>query len=273
MQLVRLFITGSMFFLLTGCFQITTVVRVNPDGSGTVEESMMLSKKIFTEINKVMQGFAGASGEKPKPLELFEPAKLKEQARTMGKGVIYRSGKKVETADYTGYTATYAFTDINNLKLSQNSGDPTGTTKPASLPLVFHYSKGSPATLTITQAQAKAAGKAPVAPDAEPAAPADAPPKMSEADARKFLEMFMGLKFVLAVEVNGTIVSTNATHRNGNRLTLLDFDLARLGTSGPELEKLSRLKNSSFEEAKELFKGIPGIQMDMNDKLTVVFKK
>ena len=36
---------------------------------------------------------------------------------------------------------------------------------------------------------------------------------------------------------------------------------------------MSRLRNSSFDEAKELFKGIPGIQMDMNDKLTVVFKK
>ena len=273
MQLLRLLTTGSMLFLLTGCFQITTVVRVNPDGSGTVEESMLLSKKIFGEINQMMQGFAGKSGEKPKQLELFEPAKLKEQARDMGAGVNYRSGKKVETADYTGYTATYAFTDINNLKLTRNSGNLTGATKSASLPLIFHCDKGSPATLTIVQARTKTAGKPADDPGTEPAAPADAQPKMSDAETRKFMEMFMGMKFVLAVEVNGTIVSTNATHRNGKRLTLVDLDLARIGTAGPELEKLSRLKNSSFEEAKELFKGIPGIRMDLNDKLIVVFKK
>lgn len=273
MKLFRSLIVGSMLFLLTGCFQVTTVVRVNPDGSGTVEENMLLSKKTVAQVEEMMRSFAGDNGEKPKPLELFEPAKLKEHSRSMGKGVTYRSGRKVETSDYTGYAATYDFTDINELELSQQSDAPTGISSPKAPPLTFHFSKGSPATLTILQTQAKASGETPASPDAEPAAPAATPSQMPDADAKKLMELFLGMKFVLAVEINGTIVSTNATHHDGKRLTIIDFDFAKLGNAGPELEKLSMLKNSSFEEAKELLKGIPGIRFDMNDKLTVVFKE
>ena len=271
MKLLRLLITACLLFLLTGCFQVTTVVRINPDGSGTVEESMLLSKKIVAQIEEMMQGFAGDNGGKPRHLDLFEPAKLKEQARSMGMGVTYNSGKKVETTNYIGYTATYAFIDINKLKLSQQSGASTDSNKPKALPLTFSFSKGSPATLTIVQSK-KASGEVPAATEAEQATPGT-PPQMSDANAKKFMELFMGMKFVLAVEMNGTIVSTNATHREGKRLTIVDFDLAKLGNAGPELEKLSLLKNSSFEEAKELLKSVPGIKFDMNDKLTVVFKK
>ena len=145
--------------------------------------------------------------------------------------------------------------------------------KPTTPPMTFHFSKGSPSTLTITQPRTEASGEVGAAPEAKPAAPADSQPKMSDEKARELMEMFMGMKFVLAVEMNGTIVSTNATHRDGNRLTIVDFDLARLGDAGPELEKLSQLKNSSFEDAKEQLKGIPGIKFELNDKLTVVFRK
>jgi len=268
----RLLVTGCILFLLTGCFQIKTVVRVNPDGSGTVEESMLLSKKMVAQIDEMMQGFAGDTGQRPKPLELFEPAKFMEKADAMGVGVTYLSGDKLETADYTGYRATYAFTDINQLKLQTEKGAPTGEDKPDSLPITFHFSKGSPACLTIVQPHSPTTEKATATPAGEPEA-SPIQPRMSDAASQQLVEMFMGMKFVLAVEVNGTIISTNATHRSDNRLTIVDFDLARFGTSGPELAKLSQLRNSSFQDAKELFKQVPGIKVDMNDEVTVVFKK
>ena len=66
-----------VLFLLAGCFQVSTVVRVNPDGSGTVVETMLLSKKMIARMNEMMQGFVGESGGKPEPIDMFEPAKLK----------------------------------------------------------------------------------------------------------------------------------------------------------------------------------------------------
>jgi hypothetical protein len=73
--------------------------------------------------------------------------------------------------------------------------------------------------------------------------------------------------------VNGTIVSTNATHRNGQRVTIVDLDLAKLGDAVPRLEKLGMLNGASLDEAMTLLKDIPGMKADMNDELTVVFRK
>ena len=93
MKHFRLVITVVAIFFLAGCFQVSTVVRVNPDGSGTVVETMLLSKKMIAKMNEMMQGFAGESGAKPEPIDMFEPAKLKAQAAGMGEGVTYQIGR------------------------------------------------------------------------------------------------------------------------------------------------------------------------------------
>ena len=262
-------------FFLAGCFQVSTVVRVNPDGSGTVVETMLLSKKMIAKMNEMMQGFAGESGAKPEPIDMFEPAKLKAQAAGMGEGVTYLSGKKTETAEYSGYTATYAFKDINKLRLNQQSGESAGAAggKAPSLPVLFHFSNGSPATLTIEQPKEKQPTKTAEAPEAGGEASQAAKGTISDEEAKQMAEMFMGMKMTLAVEVNGTIVETNATHRDGKRITIVDFDLAKFGSSLPQMEKLKLLKGSSAADAMELMKDFPGMKMDLNDKLKVVFRK
>ena len=275
MKHFRLVITVVALFLLAGCFQVSTVVRVNTDGSGTVVETMLLSKKMIARMNEMMQGFAGEGGEKPESIDMFEPAKLKAQAAGMGEGVTYLSGEKTETAEYSGHTATYTFKDINKLRLNQQSGESAGAAggKAPSMPVLFHFSKGSPATLTIEQPKETRPAKTAEAPEAGGEAPQAAKGPISDEEAKQMAEMFMGMKMTLAVEVNGTIVETNATHRDGGRITIVDLDLAKFGSSLPQLEKLKQLKGSSAADAKELMKDFPGMKMDLNDKLKVVFRK
>jgi len=265
----------AMFFL-AGCFQVSTVVRINPDGSGTVVQTMLLSKKMIARMNEMMQGFAGESGAKPEPIDLFEPAKLKAQAAGMGEGVSFLSGEKNETAEYSGYTATYAFKDINMLRLNQQSGKSVGATdggKAPSLPVLFHFTKGSPATLTIEQPREKNAVKTAEAPEENAESLQAAKGVVSDEEAKQLAEMFMGMKMALVVEVNGSIVETNATHHDGRKITIVDLDLAKLGSSLPQLEKLKRLQGISLADAKELMKDFPGMKMDLNSRLKVVFVK
>lgn len=278
MRFVKALLIGSALFLLAGCFQSTTVVTVNPDGSGTVEECVMLSKKLLDQINGMMQGFSPEDGKKPKPLELFEPHKLKAQARTMGEGVVYRSGKKVATDEFEGFTATFAFRDINKLKLSQKNAEPPGSPVPGekeqSQPVAFHFTKGPRSTLTIVQRGEKTRHSF-TAPE-DDRAPSPLPGtsgQMSDDDAAKLMEMFKGMKISMALEVNGTIVETNATHRDGQRLTILDFDMAKFVGNAGQLDKLRQLNPKSLEDAKRLLKDIPGMKVDVNEKLTVVFRK
>jgi hypothetical protein len=134
-------------FLLAGCFQVSTVDRVNPDGRCTVVETMLLSKKMIARMNEMMQGFAGESGAKPEPVDLFDSAKLKSQAAGMGEGISYLSGEKTESAEYSGYTATYAFKDINTLRLNQQGGESAGRAdgqKAPSMPLLCPFQQGLP---------------------------------------------------------------------------------------------------------------------------------
>jgi hypothetical protein len=278
MKYLRWSIPAVALLFLTGCFQVIEVIRVNPDGRGTVEESMLLSKKFFAQMKEMMRGFSSYSGAKPEPMELFDPARLREQASAMGEGVTYRSGKKVENADFTGYTAVYAFTDINKLTLNQKGsglGAPAGDGQSARM-LSFNFAKGSPgfpATLTIEQPAEKKVPAAPPVPEA-PVTVAPAPQgAVPDEEAAKMAKMLIGMKFVLAIDINGSIISTNATHRDGNRLTVLEFDMEKMGDAMSRMEKLNRLKTGSFGKAKELLKDIPGVKVDMNDKLTVVFDK
>lgn len=262
--------------LLAGCFQVTTVVRVNPDGSGTVAETMLLSKKLVDQMNEMARSFAVEGGPPPKQIELFEPDKLAARAAKMGEGVSYQSGEKTETGDYTGYMAVYAFSDINSLRLSNksnDSGDGSKTVNPHAPPAVFHFTGGVPATLIIEMPNEKR-----TAPEHDgsskkhdPAAVAES--DLSEDQAQQIVEMFKGMRMTLAVEMNGCIVETNASYRDGNRITLVDFDLAQLTSSFPQLEKLNNLQGGSLAEVKELLKTFPGMKIDLNERVKVVFRQ
>jgi len=282
-------IPAIAIFLLAGCFQVSTVVRVNPDGSGTVVETMLLSKKMISQMNEMMQGFAGENAAKPKPIELFEPAKLKAESVKMGAGGSYMSGEKSATVEYTGYTATYAFMDINKLKLNQKSDESAGgpllkwkrigrdgafwpPVPPADSSL-FWFSKGPPATLTVDQPKDTTPVKAAEVPEKDAESPQAGKGVMTDEEAKQLVEMFMGMKMVLAIEVNGSIVETNATHRDGSRITIVDLDLAKFGSSLPQMEKLKRLQGSSLADAKEMMKDFPGMKVDLNDRLNVLFSK
>ena len=267
----------ALLLTLSGCFQVSTVVRVNPDGSGTVEERLLISKKLLAQLNSFVQGFAADGAEPPKPLDLFEPDKLREAAREMGEGVSYRSGKKLATADFEGYQAEYAFTDINQLRLNQKSSAPLPATQGgegAAAPLTFSFTKGNPATLTIRQAASPAAATA----DKEsspPPAPATDGDAAGDPQLRALEEMLRGLRVAVAVEVNGPIASTNATHRDGSRLTIIELDWDKLAGSKEQLARLGSTGAGAMtlDRAKELFRDVPGVKMDLNEELTVVFGK
>ncbi|MBU5636489.1 hypothetical protein KOM00_07040 [Geomonas sp. Red69] len=304
MKVFQRLIVAVMLFLLTGCFQVSTVVRVNPDGSGTVEETMLLSKKVLAKLDEAMRGLGGGAG-KSNPFDVFQPDALRKQAQAMGKGVTYHSGKSVETPEYKGYQATYNFRDINALKLPhrKNSGFGAGGagSEPGTPFVSFHFKKGATSTLTMVFAKSQNSAIVHAAPspaqsekvtvvaenppevftpplqtasDVEDAPEIYSPPGQPDEKTRELVEMFMGMKFSLAVEVNGTILSTDATHRDGNRLTVFEMDMARLGSTEPsDLEKLRQMRFESLDEIREAVKAIPGIKLELKDEMTVVFTK
>lgn len=287
---------GVLFclFLLAGCFQVETVVKVNPDGSGIVEETILLSKQFIAQMQGMAQGMAADTGQAqtPPPPELFTPDSLKKMAAQMGEGVTYVRGEKLDNATFSGFKAVFAFRDINKLKLSEEpadltaAGDAGGIAAPKSDFVQFRFTKGATSTIVLHNSSPKkspapagtpessppeTSGKAPAHAASAPPAPGT-PPSGDDQAAEQLKKLFGGMKMRLVIEPQGKIVSTNATYRTGNQITIVDFDFDKLMASSAELSKFDQLQPGALGDARQVLKNVPGAKVDMNDTLTITFR-
>ena len=106
--------------VLTGCFQTKAVVRLNADGSGTVEETVLMNSMMSMGfMEEILEEASDGS-----PYELADDGPysleaLRERAERMGATLQGVEGSDVLFG--SGYTATYAFDDVNDLRLSGNT--------------------------------------------------------------------------------------------------------------------------------------------------------
>lgn len=292
----RLLIGAGLFLMLlslVGCLQVDTLIKVKPDGSGTIEETFMMSKEAVQMMEGMMQqmmeGMAEGmkeAGEEPsakqpeqkqamESFDLFDEAKLKQEAGDMGEGVTYVSGKKISTDTFEGYEAVYAFADINKLKLNQNPSGNVPSDPSESGPeekeeyVTFRFTKGKPATLTVKLPEEESDEKNEAAKPAEPRAEEQQQAAMVLAQMKT---MFKGMKIAMAIEVEGAVVETNATHVDGSRVTIMELDFGKLLEMPEKLVQFSQLEPDSVQDAKEFMKDLPGFKVDMNKELTIKFK-
>src|SRR3954470_19478954 len=98
----------------SGCFQMTTTVRLNGDGSGTIQHSMLITKVALAQVRQ----FSALSGGRTETLDFVSEEQAKKMADSLGPGVTYVSSEVIDTPTGEGRNATYAFTDINTLRIS-----------------------------------------------------------------------------------------------------------------------------------------------------------
>ena len=75
--IVIVLIISIVFF--SGCLQVNTNIKVNPDGSGTIEETVMMSN----EVIKMFKQFASSFSEDSSKTEDFEMFKKKMQKKEL----------------------------------------------------------------------------------------------------------------------------------------------------------------------------------------------
>ena len=103
--------------LLTGGFQASTLVKLNPDGSGTVEQTTTVMTKTIARFDAL--GAANGYTEKSNPDDLFSIEEARSAADNMGSGVTFISASRIDTPDRKGIKAVYAFKDIRTLSLKE----------------------------------------------------------------------------------------------------------------------------------------------------------
>ena len=262
----------------SGCFQIDKNVQVKPDGSGTITETVTMGSAMITQMKAMASGFgdaAGADGKKAKGFELLDEAKLKEEAAKMGEGVTFVSAKKKTEKDREGYTAIYTFTDINKLKLSTNPPDMSGgdgsvkiNSKGDSEPVTFTFAKGKTAELTVTTPAMK-----PAAAKTKEEAAADASQEaMNEAMMPMMQQMFKDMRMTMTVEVVGKITATNASNKEGSKVTLLDVDFNKILADPAKMKAMTKIKDPNSAEAKAFLKTIPGMKVETASPVKISFQ-
>lgn len=273
--------TAVAALLLAGCIETDTLIRVTADGSGTLTQTVAVSKEVESLLASMMQGMGvrdeDSSGSGGDEFQFVGTDQLKKDAANLGEGVRFVSAEKYETERNTGYRVVYAFDEINKLRINQNPSenmpaDAAGRRTKATREMVsFRFRKrGEIATLTIRSPQADAEELRPSPNDQTSDQPDSA--GVDEEQLARVREMFEGMRIAMAVEIDGEIVETNATHREGQRITVMEMDFARLLQEPERLEEFRRVNPQSVQGAKSLLHDVPGMKVDLNDKIRVKFR-
>jgi hypothetical protein len=306
---MKIFFTPVLILILllslTGCIQVDTLIKVKLDGSGVIEETVLMNKAFVQQIRAMVEGMAEQMeqqtehradqqmsegekqgetkqdkkpGEKPEPFDMFNEKELKKRASEFGEGVSYLSGSRVVTDDYEGYKAFYAFKDIQKIRINQNPGEKVPSASQQESPdaktkkeyITFIFTKGKPAELLIKLPADKTKNQSEDIPKEKPPAPAD--DQQAEAKMAQMKQIFEGMKISVAVEVEGTILDTNATHREGSRITLMELDFGKFMEMAEYFEKFSLAQPDTLEETKQFMKDIPGVKVELHEEIKITFK-
>jgi hypothetical protein len=269
---------------LAGCFQIDQVVTVSPDGSGTLEETFMISRKIGESMAAFTAGMgeqAGSEGDKKpatKEQSFFKDDEIKKRAENFGPDVRFVEMRRVANADFEGYKAVYSFRDINKLNLDQgNAGMPKqmdqGSDAAPKKGIKFLFTPGKTATLIVKQQKNEQTAGETAAEKNVPAPETAEPARETTAEELAMVrQMFGGFRIATSIVIKGKVIETNATHRNNSTITLADVDFSKILDKPELLAKMSVLQSGDQAAMMELFKKMPGMKFDMNDELKISFR-
>jgi hypothetical protein len=284
-----------MIAFLSGCIQDTIVIHVKPDGSGTIEETSLLSNSMFDLMESIAGSMAGAGKEEGAEDNKGDTKKDEKQTRddiiakmvkdaekraeTFGATVKFISAKPVRTDTASGYNAVYTFQDISQVRVNQNPGakmDEQKAQKSDSLKeeyLLFKFTKGPPAKLVVTlPAQKETAADKSSAPDSGKAVTGKSNKEASAQAPEMMKNLFQDMKVKISLQFEGTIINTNATYRDGSTVTLIEMDIGKIINNATLFKQMLTVNPQSVGETKALFKNVEGLKFETNNPVTVEFR-
>lgn len=254
---------------LSGCLEVNQTVTVKKDGSGTLTDETVMGAQML----QMMAGLGGIGGGAPgggaDPMAaLYDEAQYKAKAAKYGEGVEYVKLEKIERNGGKGVKAHYKFADVNTLKLEPGSGmdEMAGSMPGAQAPKVdaapwkVAFADGK---LTITLPDAPEGLEKPEI----PAGGGDAggiPPEAAM--------MFQGMRMSATLVIDGGIAKTNATHVDGNKITLMDVKMDEVLANPEAAKALQGVDMKNRKAMEEALKNVKGVKMETQKTIEVEMK-
>lgn len=269
-------ITISLFFL-SGCLDVETKINLNPDGSGTIEETILMSNAVVD----MMKSFASMSGEAEEDEEfsIYDEAEIKNEAAEYGEGVSLLKSEPINDNGKQGYKAVFSFDDINKIMLDQNPTDKMSgmgmedDEKEQEEPIRFTFEKGNPSVLTINLPESELEEDDEFEEEEEYEDEWDNEEDESADEwTEEAKEMMKDMRVKMSINFNGDIIETNATNVEGSEVVLLEMDFGKLMEDPEKLELLKNNEPETLEEAKEMLGDIEGFKFEFNRKVETKFE-
>jgi hypothetical protein len=255
--------------IASGCINSASLIKIKPDGSGTLEQTMLVN---LAAIKGLMAGMG--AGQTKETGGVLNEAEFKRTAERLGMRPV--SLTPMKEGGFEGGKAIFAFDDITKVRVDQDpqlggrtagigggGGDAGGSN-----PIKFGLARqGANSVLTITvdeKVTESATTRAQDAPSLE---------SIDPAMLQMIKTMFDGFRILIDVEVDGKIVKTNADYVAGSRITLLEVDMAGVFADEAKLKALqSKVQpGSSISELRPYLKDIKGVKIN-HSALTVEFR-
>ncbi len=279
---IKVAAVAVLAFSFSSCLEVNNTVNLKKDGSGTIVEEMKLGGQIVGML-------AGLGGEGGGMEQMFSEEEGKKRATKLGKGVKLTKFEKIDADGSKGARMTFEFADINDVKLSLSDSTssleqmgPQGAEqegKENEKPFTFDYKDG---VLTMNNPSAEAdAAKQAEAKKAMEEAKANLPeglgiPDAEGPEAKQMQAMMMGMmkdmKMSLKINIVDGIAETDATHRDGNTVTLMDMNFGKLMENPEVMKDLQNLNMQDPAEMQKKLASIEGVKAEMKKTVTVKVK-
>lgn len=281
-KLVLLAAVVGVVLLLGSCLQVKTVINVNSDGSGTVDQSLLMKSEMIDMMAGLSSmGDSEKSAQKnTKKFTLFDERQLRENAATMGPDVTVVKAEPIATDWGKGYHVVYSFKDINKIRVNQNPGDDlsaqmeSNETKPQNEAsyLQFSFKRGDPDTLTVQMPEKSKSEVVQTAPGSNESSSKSGSTAMSDEDIAMFTQFYTDMRIGVAITLNGTIVSTNATFHDANSVTLMDFQFNSLLKNPDFLKELKAGDSAKMGDFQSLARMFPGLKIEPRRTVQITFR-
>lgn len=265
-------------FALSGCLHSSTLIRVRPDGSGTVEQRLMFSSEGIEKAFAGM-GFKSTGATATKKSTPITEAQLETDLADLGEGVTLVSMAPIsEARGFEGIAVKLAFTDIAALRTEEFLlPSPAAKEKGGNGVLDgirFAVAPGADGTAVLTATFHETERKGTRSSSQNSAKGGKGRADLNDPEMRQMVKaMFQGFRIGLDLEIEGQIVRTNADHVNGSRITLAEIDLEALLREGKKLEALDKVlsPNASIAKMRPYLKDMKGLRIN-HPVVTVEFR-
>jgi hypothetical protein len=241
------------------CFQMTTVMKVKGDGSGTIEHRMLFTKQALAQLKQLSALGGGGQGVDP-----TSEQQAREMASALGPGVTYVSSTPISMPAGEGRDSVYAFANVSQLRVATTPPPPGGasiqvgglSTTGDTLTFSFAHETGGNASLHINVPETSLLNTL--------GTTAAAPQQMS-----MIKSLLAGARVLLAVEPDGPLVRTNSAFVDGPRVTLLEVDLDEVLHDETVIARLQAAKTP--DELRAAIKDVPGLKLTLEKEITIEF--